>query len=289
MRLYSQGKDASDFQVQQSSKRLELFNKNIAADCNDVCLVEVPYQLKVHVTTTENASVHMEKLEGEEFLVKTQGGSVKIKDIKAQNISINSVKGELTSEGKLQASNIEFKTGLNSSVKCENIRANNFVVTTHAGLIVIKSCHSDKSHITTAMGDMYLDHMHRSVLIDVIQQANLHINGFSGQLQASLKSGNVFMLAAQLIDKSSIFIHEKGKVEVLMPDIINKLPEVNLIADKIQVDEKILKLGRLMIDSHPKRFRFPAEGEKANELNVVCKNGSIELKETDVPFVVKMG
>ncbi|XP_026731537.1 uncharacterized protein LOC113496498 [Trichoplusia ni] len=282
MTLYSQGKDTSDFQVKQSSKRLELLNKNTTSDRNDVCVIQVPYKLKVQVSTTESASVHLSKLEGEEFVVKTQKGAVNVCDLKAQNIIVESIEGEVKSEGRLQAGSIDLKTGLNSGIHCHNIMANGFNVTTHAGPIVVKSCYSDKSHFTTLMGNMRLDSLHRSVMIDVIQKGNLHITGFSGNLQASLKSGEVYMHASQFTDKSSIFIHEKGKVELLMPDILKNLPATNLIAEKIVIDEKILKLGRFMDDSYPKRFRF--EKEPHHELHIVCKNGSIELKETDLPF-----
>lgn len=288
MQLYSLGKDSGDFQVKQSSKRLELFNKNTSADKNDVCLIHVPYQLKVHVTTTENASVHCDKLEGEEFTFKSQKGAINVSNLKAQHISVESKEGEIVTEGRLQASSIELKTGLQSGVKCNNIMSNNFVITTHAGAVAIKSCYSDKSHITTAMGNITLDRFHTSIIIDVIQQSKLHMTSFTGNLQASLKSGEVFLHASQLIDKSSIFIHEKGKVELLIPDIIKNLPATNLIADKITVDDKIKDLGRFMDDTHPKRFRilYPNEGEPVNELHVVCKNGSIDLKETDMPFLV---
>ncbi|XP_026759594.1 uncharacterized protein LOC113518798 [Galleria mellonella] len=284
MTLYSQGKDTADFQVKQTSKRLELLNKNTSPDRNDVCLIQVPYHLKVQVTTTDQASVHLSKLESEEFVVKTEKGIVKVADLKAQNIKVESSEGEVHTEGRLQASNIELKTGLNSGIHCHNIMANSFVVTTHAGPISVKSCYSDKSHFTTLKGNIRLDHLHRSVIIDVIQQGNLYITGFSGNLQASLKSGEVFMHASQLTDKSSIFIHEKGKVELLIHDILKNLPATNLIADKIKVDDKIMKLGRFMDGSYPKRFRF--EGEPHNELHIVCKNGSIELKETNLPFLV---
>lgn len=284
MTLYSQGKDTSDFQVKQSSKRLELLNKNTTSDRNDVCLIQIPYQLKVQVTTTDNASVHLSKLEGEEFVIKTQKGSVNVSDLKAQSIKVESVEGEVHSEGKLQASSIELKTGMSSGINCNNIMANTFLVTTHAGTIAVKSCYSDKSHFTTLMGNIKLDHLHRSVMIDIIQQGNLHIMGFSGNLQASLKSGEVFMHASQLTGKSSIFIHEKGKVELLIPDILKNLPATNLIAEQIKVDDKIMKLGRFMDDSHPKRFRF--EKEPQNELHIVCRNGSIVLKETELPFIV---
>ncbi|KOB78492.1 Uncharacterized protein OBRU01_02226 [Operophtera brumata] len=284
MTLYSQGKDTSDFQVKQTSKRLELLNKNTSSDRNDVCLIHVPYQLNVQVTTTENASVHLSKLEGEEFVIKTQKGAVSVRDLKAQNIKVESDEGEVSTEGRLQASNIELKTGLNSGIKCHNIMANSFTVTTHAGPIAVKSCYSDKSHFTTLMGNLRLDSLHRSVLIDVIQKGNLHMTGFDGNLQASLKSGEVFMHAAQLTDKSSIFIHEKGKVELLITDILKNLPATNLIAEKITVDDKILKLGRFMDDSHPKRFRY--EKEPQHELHIVCKNGTIDLKETSVPFII---
>ncbi|XP_063632630.1 uncharacterized protein LOC134803738 [Cydia splendana] len=284
MILYSKGKDTGDFQVKQSSKRLELLNKNTSSDRDDVCLIQVPYQLKVHVTTTDNASVHLAKLEGEEFVVKTQKGTVNVADLKAQNIRVESVQGQVKTEGRLVASNIELKTGKDAAIDCNNVMANSFSVTSHAGSISVKSCYSDKSHFTTAMGNISLDHLHRAVTIDVIQQGNLRITGFSGNLQASLKSGEVFMHASQLIDKSSIFIHEKGKVELLIHDILKNLPATNLIADRIKVDEKIMKLGRFMDDSHPKRFRF--EGEPHNELHIVCKNGSIELKETNLPFIL---
>lgn len=284
MTLYSEGKDASDFQVKQTSKRLELLNKNVSSDRNDVCIIQVPYKLNVQVTTTENASVHLAKLEGPEFVVKTEKGAVNVADLKADSIKIESKEGKVETIGRLQASSIELKTGLNSGIMCHNIMANTFIVTTHAGPIAVKSCYSDKSHFTTLMGNIRLDHLHRSVMIDVIKQGNLHITGFCGNLQASLKSGDVFMHASQLTDKSSIFIHEKGKVELLIPDIINNLPATNLIAEKITVDDKIMKLGRFMDDSHPKRFRF--EKEPQNELHIVCKNGSIDLKETNLPFIV---
>lgn len=288
MHLYSQGKDTSDFQVKQSSKRLELFNKNTTADRNDVCLIHVPYQLKVHVTTTDNASVHFDKLEGQEFVIKTQKGTVSVGDLKAQDIKVESSEGEIISEGRLQASNIDLKTGLNSGIKCHSIMSNNFNVTTHAGSITVKSCYSDNSHFTTAMGNINLDRLHSSVIIDVIQQGNLYITSFSGNLQASLKSGDVFLHASQLREKSSIFIHEKGKVELLIPDILKNLPPTNLIAEKIKVDDKIKDLGRFMDDGHPKRFRllYPDQGEPLNELHVVCKNGSIDIKEADTAFMI---
>lgn len=284
MTLYSQGKDTNDFQVKQTSKRLELLNKNTSPDRNDVCLIQVPYKLKVQVTATENASVHLAKLEADEFVVKTQKGSVNIADLKADNIKVESVSGDVQADGRLQASNIELKTGINGGIKCHSIMANSFNVVSHAGPITVKSCYSDKSHFTTLMGNIKLDNLHRSVKIDVIQKGNLHITGFSGNLEASLKSGEVFMHASQLTEKSSIFIHEKGKVELLVHDILKNLPATNLIAEKIQVDDKILKLGRFMDDSHPKRFRF--EKEPQNELHIVCKNGSIELKDTSLPFIM---
>ncbi|XP_013142223.1 PREDICTED: uncharacterized protein LOC106106221 [Papilio polytes] len=284
MTLYSEGKDASDFQVKQTSKRLELLNKNTSSDRNDVCIIQVPYKLNVQVTTTECASVFLSKLEGEEFVVHTERGTVNVADIKANNIKVDSKEGPVNTNGRLQASTIELKTGLSSGISCNNIMANSFNVTTHAGPIAVKSCYSNKSHFITLMGNIRLDHLHRSVMIDVIKSGNLYITGFSGNLQASLKSGDVFMHASQLTEKSSIFIHEKGKVELLIPDIINNLPATNLIAEKITVDDKIMKLGRFMDDSHPKRFRF--EKEPQNELHIVCKNGSIELKETNLPFIV---
>lgn len=284
MTLYSRGKEMTDFQVKQTSKRLELLNKNTSSDRNDVCLVQVPYNLKVQVTTTENASVNLTKLEGDEFLVKTDRGSVNVADLKAKNIRVETAQGQVTTEGKLQAEIIELKTGLNADIKCDNIMSNSFSVSTHAGSIVVKSCYSDKSHFTTLMGNIKLNHLHRSVMIDVIQQGNLHITSFSGNLRASLKSGDVYMLASQLTEKSSIFIHEKGKVELFMTNIMKNLPATNLIADKIFVDDRILKLGRFMDDSHPQRFRF--EKEPHNELHIVCKNGSIALKESEVPFIV---
>lgn len=281
MTLYSQGKDTSDFHVKQTSKRLELLNKNTVSDRSDVCLIQVPYHLNVQVTTTDYASVHLARLEGKEFVVKTQKGTVNVCDLKAQNILVESVEGEVKSEGRLQASHIDLKTGFNSGITCNNIMSNGFNASTHAGAIVVKSCYSDKSHFTTLMGNLKLNSLHRSVIIDVIQQGNLHITGFAGNLQASLKSGDVFMHATQFTEKSAIFIHEKGKVELLMPDIIKNLPATNLIAEKISVDDKVLKLGRFMDDSHPKRFRF--EKEPRHELHVVCKNGSIVLKETNLP------
>lgn len=278
MTLYSQGKDTSDFHVKQTSKRLELLNNNTCSDKNDVCVIQVPYQLKVQVSTTENASVHMSKLEGEEFIVKTQKGNVNVSDLKAQNIKVESMEGAVKSEGRLQAISIELKTGGNSDISCNNIMSSSFSVVTHAGHIGVKSCYSEKSHFTTLMGNIRLDNLHRSVMIDVIQKGNLHITGFAGNLQASLKSGDVYMHASQLTEKSSIFIHEKGKVELLIVDILKNLPATNLIAEKITVDERIMKLGRFMDDSLPKRFRF--EREPQNELHIVCRNGSIDLKET---------
>lgn len=287
MQLYSVGKETSDFQVKQSSKRLELFNKNTLADKNDVCLIQVPYQLKVHVTTTENASVHCEKLEGEEFVFKTQKGGVNIGNLKAQDIVVESVEGEIVSEGRLQASNIELKTGLQSGIQCNNIMSNNFIVTTHAGQIVVKSCYSDKAHFTTAMGNMKLERIHTSALIDIIQHGKLHMTNFQGDLKATLKSGEVYLHASKLTSRTSIFIHEKGKVDLLFP-VLKDLPAINLIADKITIDDKLKDLGRFMDDAHPKRFRvsYPNETEPLNELHVVCNNGSIDLKETDMPFMV---
>lgn len=284
MTLYSKGREASDFQVKHSLKRLELLNKSISTDRNDVCIIQVPYQLKVQVTTTENASVHLCKLEGEDFTVKTDKGSVNVRDCKAQSIKVESTSGDVVTEGSLQATHIDLKTGLNSGIYCNNIKATSFTVVTHGGPIKVKSCYSEKSHFTTLMGNISLNSLHRSVNIDVIQQGNLHITGFDGNLCASLKSGNVFMHASQLTNKSSIFIHEKGEVNLIIPNILKNLPGTNLIADKITVDEKILKLGRFMDDAHPKRFRY--EKEPQNELHVVCKNGSIDLKDSDVPFIV---
>ncbi|XP_050680118.1 uncharacterized protein LOC126976017 [Leptidea sinapis] len=284
MTLYSKGKETSDFQVKQTTKRLEFLNKNTAPDSHDVCLINVPYKLKVQVVATEDASVQLSKLEAEEFLVKTQKGAVKVADLKADNIQIESGSGIIETEGRLQASNIELKTGFDGSVKCNNIMSNTFLVATHAGPISVKSCYSDKSLFTTLKGNITLEHLHRIVKIEIIQKGNLHIQGFSGNLQATLKSGEVFMHASRLTDKSSIFIHEKGKVEFLMPDIVKNLPATNLIADKIKVDKNILKLGRFMDDSHPKRFRY--EKEHSDELHIVCKNGSIDLKETDLPFII---
>ncbi|CAH0723533.1 unnamed protein product, partial [Brenthis ino] len=284
MTLYSLGKDTNDFHVKQTSKRLELLNKTTSSDRNDVCLIQVPYKVKVQVKTTENASVHLAKLEAEEFVVQTQKGTVNIADLKADNIKVETASGDLQTEGRLQASNIDFKTGLNGGIKCNNIMANSFNVVSHGGHIYVKSCYSDKSHFTTLMGNIKLDNLHRSVKIDVIQKGNLHITGFTGNLEASLKSGDVYMHAAQLTEKSSIFLHEKGKVELLIHDILKNLPSTNLIAEKIQVDEKILKLGRFMDDSHPKRFRY--EKDPQNELHIVCKNGSIDLKETNIPFLI---
>lgn len=280
--LYSQGKDTNDIQVKQTAKRLELLNKNKSPDKNDVCVIQVPYKLKVQVTTTENASVHLVKLEAKEFIVKTQNGHIKVADLKADKIKVESASGGIEAEGRLQASNIDIKTGLDGVVKCDNIMANLFNVSTHGGAVSVKSCYSDKSHFTTLMGNLNLNNLHRSVKIDVIKQGNLRMTGFDGSLEASLKSGEVFMHVSQFIDKSSIFIHEKGKVEVLVPDIVKNLPATNLIADKISVDPKILKLGRFMDDSHPKRFRY--EKQPSNELHIVCKNGSIDLKETDLPM-----
>ncbi|OWR47478.1 hypothetical protein KGM_210723 [Danaus plexippus plexippus] len=284
MTLYSQGKDINDFQVKQTSKRLELLNQNTSPDKNDVCIIQVPYKVNVQVTTIDTASVQLSKLEASEFVVKTQKGSVNVADIKADKIEVESGSGEVKTEGSLQASQIEIKTGLEGDIKCNNIMANSFTVVSHAGNISVKSCYSDKSHFTTLMGNIKLDHLHRTVKIDVIQKGNLSITGFAGNLQATLKSGDVFMHASQLTEKSSIFIHEKGKVELLIPKILHNLPSTNLIAEQIKVDEKILKLGRFMDDSHPKRFRY--EKEPQNELHIVCKNGKIELKETDLPFII---
>ncbi|XP_052739749.1 uncharacterized protein LOC112051524 [Bicyclus anynana] len=284
MTLYSQGKDTNDFQLKQTSKRLELLNKNTTPDINDVCLIQVPYKLKVQVTTTDEASVHLGNLEAEEFVIKTQKGAVKVGDLKADNIKVETASGNVETVGRLQASNIELKTGMNGGIKCNNIMANNFIVVSHGGHISVKSCYSDNSHFTTLMGNIKLDHMHRSVKIDVIQKGNLRMTGFSGNLEASLKSGDVFMHVSQLTDKSSIFIHEKGAVELLMPDIVKNLPTTNLIAEKIKVVESILKLGRFMDDSTSKRFRY--EKDPQHELNIVCKNGSIDIKETDLPFIV---
>lgn len=283
MTLYSQGKDTNDFQLKQTSKRLELLNKNTSPDRNDVCLIQVPYKLKVQVTATDEASVHLGRLEAEEFVVKTQKGAVNVGDLKADIIKVETVSGDVETVGRLQASNIELKTGTNGNIKCNNIMATNFNAVSHGGHISVKSCYSDKSHFTTLMGNITLDHMHRSVKIDVIQKGNLRMTGFSGNLEASLKSGDVFMHASQLTDKSSIFIHEKGTVELLMPDILTNLPTTNLIAEKIKVEEKILKLGRFMDDSPSKRFRY--EKDPHHELHVVCKNGSIDIKETDLPFI----
>lgn len=282
MTLYSQGKDTNDFHVKQTSKRLELLNKATSPDQNDVCLIRVPYKVAVQVKTTDNASVHLGKLEANEFVIKTEKGAVNISDLKADNIKVETASGDLQTEGRLQASSIEFKTGLSGNIKCNNIMANSFHAVSHAGHISVKSCYSDKSHFTTLMGNINLNNLHRTVKIDVIQKGNLHITGFSGNLEASLKSGDVYMHAAQLTEKSSIFIHEKGKVELFIHDILKNLPATNLIAEKIQVDEKILKKGRFMDDSLPKRFRY--EKEPHNELHIVCKNGSIDLKETDIPF-----
>ncbi|KAJ2947619.1 hypothetical protein O0L34_g17420 [Tuta absoluta] len=278
MTLYSRGKETSDFQVKQTNKRLELLNNNTNADRSDVCVIQLPYQLKVQVTTTDNASVQVSKIEGEEVIVKTNKGKVEVQDLKANNIKVESMEGEVESKGRLVASNIDLKTGSSSGIRCNNIMANNFTVTTHAGPIRVKSCYSDKSHFTTLMGNIYLDHLHRNVNIDVIQQGNLHITSFAGNLKATLKSGDVYLMASELTEKCSIFIHEKGKVELLMPEILKNLPATNLIAENITVDEKIMKLGRFMDDTHPKRFRF--EKEPLHELHIVCKNGAIDLKET---------
>ncbi|CAK1541266.1 unnamed protein product [Leptosia nina] len=284
MTLYSKGQDTNDFQVKQTSKRLELLNQNKTPDRNDVCLVHVPYKLKVQVNTSEEASVHLSKLEAEEFVVKTQKGDINIADLKADNIKVESSAGHIQAEGRLQASNIEMSSGLDGAIKCNSIMANSFHASTHTGPIFVKSCYSDNSHFITLMGNITLEHLHRSVKIEIIQKGNLHIQGFSGNLEATLKSGDVFMHASQLHNKSSIFIHEKGKVELLVHDIEKNLPKTNLIADKIKVDDKILKQGRFMDDSHPMRFRY--EKDHKNELHIVCKNGSIDLKETDVPFLV---
>ncbi|XP_041989191.1 uncharacterized protein LOC121740525 [Aricia agestis] len=285
MMLYSQGKDTNDFQLKQTSKRLDLLcNKKTSPDKDDVCLIRIPYKLKLHVTTTENASVHLAKLEADEFIVKTQKGDVMVADMKADNLKVESESGDLETEGRLQASLIELKTGVNGNVKCNNIMANNFTVATHGGEISVKSCYSDQSHFTTLMGNIRLDNLHRAVKIDVIQKGNLHITGFYGSLEASLKSGEVFMHASKFTDKSSIFIHEKGKVEVMIPNILKNLPAASLMAEKINVDEKIMKLGRFMDDSHPQRFRY--EKNNKNELHIVCRNGSIDLKETDIPFFI---
>ncbi|XP_047517374.1 uncharacterized protein LOC125057643 [Pieris napi] len=284
MTLYSKGQDTNDFQVKQTSKRLELLNKNKTPDRNDVCLVHVPYKLKVQVSTSEEASVHLSKLEAEEFIVKTQKGTINIADLKADNIKVESASGNIEAEGRLQSSNIEMTSGLNGSIKCNSIMANAFHVTTHAGPISVNSCYSDNSHFITLMGNISLKHLHRTVKIEIIQKGNLHIQGFSGNLEATLKSGDVFMHATEFTHKSSIFIHEKGKVELLVHEIEKNLPKTNLIADKIKVDEKILKKGRFMDDSHPMRFRY--EKDRKNELHIVCKNGSIDLKETNLPFIV---
>lgn len=284
MTLYSQGKDTNDFQLKQTSKRLELLNKNTSPDRNDVCLIQVPYKLKVQVTATDEASVHLGSLEAEEFVIKTHKGAVKVGDLKADNIKVETVSGDVKTVGRLQASNIELKTGMNGDIKCNNIMATNFNAVSHGGHISVKSCYSDKSHFTTLVGNITLDHTHRTVKIDVIQKGNLRMTGFSGNLEASLKSGDVFIHASQLTDKSSIFIHEKGTVELLMPDILKNLPTTNLTAEKIKVEESILKLGRFMEDSTSKRFRY--EKDPQHELHVVCKNGSIDIKETDLPFIL---
>lgn len=282
MKLYCIGKESNDFQVKESAQKLELLNKGDSTDCNDVCLISIPYKLKVNVKTTNKASVKLGKMDGDEFTINTHSGDIILDDMKARTIKLETHSGRIQADARLLGEHIDIKTGGQLGVSCHHIESNNLSVLTHAGPITVKSCYSHNSHFTTAMGNITLDHLHKSVVIDVIQRGNLFITGFCGNLQASLKSGDVFMHASQLLDKSSIFIHEKGKVELLILDIVKNLPAVNLIAEQIIVDENVLMLGRFMDDSHPKRFRV--EGEAHNELHIVCKNGSIELKNTKLPF-----
>lgn len=287
--VYSEGENNCHLTLNQSACRLELLNqqKPAASNIKDICVIRVPVNLNIQISSLNDAAVNIGKLQVSDFSVKTQKGSVQLQDITSKgSIKVESEQGLVTCQGKMLADIVDIKTGLNANIKCNNLVANRVNIRTEGGSIFVESCYSDASHFITVIGNINVNYLHRTSIIDIVQSGNLSINSFEGTLKASLKSGNVFMHANKFLNKSNIFIHEKGTVEMHLWDFENAMVVMDLIADKIDLDEGLEKFGQLMVDSHPQRFRVPGSDSSImiGEVHVECRNGVINLKQSDTPF-----
>lgn len=276
--LYSRSSEASsDFTIKQTAKRVDVVGKKALPDSDAVCVIKAPVRASFDIVAKGKSNILVENMHSDDCHLKTNSGKVIIKNIRGKSIKIRSKEGTVWCAGTILADNVDIRT--DASVTCSHIRSNNLKVVTDEGDISTESCYSDVSHFITMLGSLRLGSVHRNCNVEVLERGDLTMTGFDGTLKAILKRGNIHLQAVKLYEKNSVFVHDVGTVDVSISDIFNDMHLVELIARKLNIEEQILKKGKMLSDSQHQKFRYEDDQSHShNDLYVECRNGNIDVK-----------
>ncbi|XP_077289020.1 protein FAM185A [Arctopsyche grandis] len=286
--LYSRAAESStDFTIKQTAKRVDVIGKKILPDADAVCVIQAPIRASFDIEAKGKSCISVSNMHSDDCILKSDSGMVLVKNIRGKNVKIRSKEGLVFCNGTVLAEKIDIRTDAN--VTCSHLRSNDLKIVTNVGDISTDSCYSDESHFMTMIGSLRLGSVHRNCSVEVLERGDLTLTGFDGTIKAILKRGNVHLQASRLHDKNSIFIHEAGTVDVYISDIIKDMHLIELIARKLNIEEEILKKGKILDDPQHQKFRYEDDQSELNDLYVECRNGTIEIKLSSWKKLIEEG
>ena len=208
----------------------------------------------------------------------SERGKVKVKNLKARDIELQTRSGEILCDGIISG-NLTVQTKTDSDFFCKEISGNNVTVTTEEGDITVWSeCDSANGHFFTQSGHVHVNKfMDSNANIVIRESGNVTYKLVSGSTTCMVRQGSVYATVMSIDRNSEVKVGD-GEVHLRVPADVKFRLRVS--APSTMIAPPILNTGDFTVKTgRPEVFDNSSSGDKGSTslplLNVVVNYGSV--------------
>ena len=243
--------------------------------------VEVPIIHNVKVSALQNASVDVHDfIESNYVHIIADKGQVRTQKIKTEDLTINTISGDVICQGSLQG-NIKISSSNGNIISGKSFLGPNLELETEEGDIRVSSSYSDQAKFSTNRGSMNLRNIHNESYVAVYDKGDVKMMGVDGSTNVFVKSGYLDVHISRIRHESRIHI-EQGDIHLKLSDTYPL--KLSIDANDIVADEKFsehAKIEKRQNSESVHLFAAIEPNQFSPTLIVVAENGSVVLETQD--------
>ncbi|CAI9720264.1 Hypothetical predicted protein [Octopus vulgaris] len=254
------------------------------------CLIEVPIKFTVNVQVAGKANVSIQNMEGDKINVKFHYGKCLLTQIKACEVDVYCVKGDIESSGVLQG-NIRLKCQNQGIIKADRLQGQTIHCSVGGGTMDIQNIYADTCNLTaSARAQLSIGSCHGDTMI-LMKEGNVKIKNLEGHLDGTTDEGNMDIGLTNTPKNVSVENHKGDIILGLCPTL---KANFDLNAKKIKLDEDFSELSekvekKIVGEKHldcPQihmelRGSIGSDNKNCSQVKAIANQGNLTLKKQD--------
>ncbi|XP_061394197.1 protein FAM185A [Musca vetustissima] len=256
--------------VSDDENNVEVVVKKLKDDTGDFfCELEVP--VKASLEATSNSGANISKIFGDFLKLKAEN-YISVSDVKAEEISVESVNGNVFSRGLLLGKRTKIVTNNNGHIILDKLQGDEILCKTDNGNITTNCCYVESSVFETNAGDLDLKNIHKTSQVNVQQaEGNLKMTGVHGNLNVNFNGTAMELQLSELNGENCIKSNQAKSIVInISDDIENNTSILANLQNKnsgITLDPSLQHLNE-GLSENKQCFKWPKDKEQECKLEV---------------------